>query len=99
MSEPLSVETVRKVAQLSRLHVEQPEAERYARQLGEILGYVNLLNEVNTDDVEPMAHAAELTNVLRADDPRPSLDRDAALANAPHSDGRYFLVPPILENG
>jgi aspartyl-tRNA(Asn)/glutamyl-tRNA(Gln) amidotransferase subunit C len=57
-----------------------------------------MLNEVDTDDVEPMAHAVEVTNVLREDAVRESLPREAALANAPKTDGECFLVPPILEH-
>jgi aspartyl-tRNA(Asn)/glutamyl-tRNA(Gln) amidotransferase subunit C len=69
-----------------------------AAQLARILDYVEMLNEVDTDDVEPMAHAVEVTNVLREDAVRESLPREAALANAPKTDGECFLVPPILEH-
>ena len=59
-------------------------------QLGGILGYMDLLGEVDTTGVEPMAHARDLANVFRDDVVRPSLDRDQALANAPHRDGVLF---------
>ncbi len=95
----ITPELVRKVAHLSRLQVSDTEVDRLSQQLGDILTYVELLNEVSTDDVEPMAHAIELSNVLRNDEPRESLPRQQALANAPNSDGRYFLVPAILEEG
>jgi len=95
----ITPELVRKVAHLSRLQVTEAEVDRLSQQLGDILTYVELLNEVDTDGVEPMAHAIELTNVLRADEPRESLPRDQALANAPSSDGQYFLVPAILDEG
>ena len=72
---------------------------RFGRQLGDVLKYVELLNTVDTADVEPMAHAVDAANVFRADEERPSLSRADALANAPKADGRYFLVPQILENG
>lgn len=96
MSE-FSPELVRKVAHLGRLKVTDTERERLSRQLGDILTYVELLNEVDTEGVEPMAHAIELTNVLREDIPQASLPREQALANAPSTDGRYFLVPAILD--
>lgn len=97
MSEPLSVDDVHKVARLARLKLSESDVARFSRQLGDILGYIRQLNAVPTDGVEPMAHAIPVENVLRADEVRPSLPRAAALQNAPRSDGKYFLVPQILE--
>lgn len=97
MSSRLTDEQVRGVAHLARLKLSDEEVERFTQQIGEILTYVEQLNEVDTDGVEPMAHAIELSNVLREDEPRASLPREAALGNAPQTDGRYFLVPQILE--
>jgi aspartyl-tRNA(Asn)/glutamyl-tRNA(Gln) amidotransferase subunit C len=99
VSEPLSPEQVRKVAHLSRLKLSEDEVAKFTRQLREVLKYVDQLDAVDTRGVEPMAHAVGVHNVLRGDDVRPSLAREAALSNAPRSDGRYFLVPQILENG
>lgn len=90
-------EMTRKVAHLARLKMSDEEIERLSRQMEDILTYVELLNEVDTTDVEPMAHAVELTNVLRPDESRASLSREDALANAPQTDGKYFLVPAILD--
>lgn len=98
MSE-FSPDQLRRIAHLARLRISEEESERLSGQLGSILTYVELLNEVDTAGVEPMAHAIELTNVLREDVPQPSLPRDQALANAPQTDGRYFLVPAILDEG
>lgn len=97
MSENLTPDVVRRVARLSRLKLDDAEVSRLANELSQVLHYVDQLNELDVKDVEPMAHAIELTNVFRADEPRPSLPREAALANAPKSDGKYFLVPPILD--
>jgi len=97
MSENLTPDVVRRVARLSRLKLDDVEVSRLANELSQVLHYVDQLNELDVKDVEPMAHAIELTNVFRADEPRPSLPREAALANAPKSDGKYFLVPPILD--
>ena len=98
MTAPLTREDVMKVALLARLKLSEAELETFTAQLGHVLQYVDILNEVDTAVVEqPMAHAVELSNVFREDVVRPSLPRDEALANAPKSDGRYFLVPPILE--
>ncbi len=93
----LSTEDVQKVAKLARLKLTPEELNQFAQQLGQILGYIEMLNEVDTDNVQPMAHAADVTNVFRSDEVRPSIDREVALKNAPKSDGKYFLVPQILE--
>ncbi len=95
---PLTTDDIRKVAALARLKVSDDEIGRLKQQLGEILQYVHRLDNVDTSGVEPMAHAVEVTNVFRADEPRESLPREQALANAPQTDGRYFLVPPILND-
>jgi aspartyl-tRNA(Asn)/glutamyl-tRNA(Gln) amidotransferase subunit C len=92
----LSREDVEKVALLGRLWLTPEELNTMTAQLGAIVGYVDQLAELNTDDVEPMAHAVELTNVFRADEERPSLPVAEALANAPHHDGQFYLVPAVL---
>ncbi|QDT53995.1 Glutamyl-tRNA(Gln) amidotransferase subunit C [Caulifigura coniformis] len=97
MSDELTPDVVRRVARLSRLKLDEPQVAKLANELSKVLHYVDQLNELDVSNVEPMAHAIELTNVFRADDPRPSLPREAALSNAPRSDGKYFLVPPILD--
>lgn len=90
-------ETVVKVAGLARLQLTDAEIATFSLQLGGILDYVAMLGELDTSAVEPMVHAIELTNVLREDTLVPSLPRADALMNAPKQDGRYFLVPAILE--
>ena len=65
-------------------------------QMGDILGYVDLLSELDTENIEPMAHALDVANVFRDDVPHPSLDRAAALANAPRHDGECYMVPAVL---
>ncbi|MBI1309966.1 Asp-tRNA(Asn)/Glu-tRNA(Gln) amidotransferase subunit GatC [bacterium] len=94
----LSNEDVRKVASLARLKLSDAEIEHFAQQLGGVLQYVHVLDELDVSDIEPMAHAVDISNVLRDDETTPSLPREDALANAPKTDGRYFLVPQILEN-
>lgn len=93
----LSREDVRKVADLARLKVSDDELDSLASDLRAIIGYVEVLNEVDTTDVAPMVHAVELQNVLRPDVPNESLARPAALSNAPRTDGEYFLVPAIID--
>ena len=97
MSTALTREEVAKVAILARLKLTDDEVDVFTSQMGKILEYVDILNDVDTEDVEPMAHAVELSNVFRADEVRESLDRDEALDNAPKTDGQFFLVPQILD--
>ncbi len=93
---PISRAEVEKVAELARLSLSEEELDRMTGQLGEILGYIGLLSELDTENVEPMAHSLDLSNVLREDVVQPGLDREAALANAPQSDGECYLVPAVL---
>ena len=97
MAEPLTKATVAKVALLSRLKLTDAELDLFTTQLGQVLGYVDLLSELDTDAIEPMAHVADLSNVFRDDKLKPSLPRAASLSNAPKTDGKYFAVPQILE--
>ncbi len=96
MGTQLTREEAAKVALLARLKLSEAEQERLTTQLAQVLGYVDILDEVSTENVEPMAHAVELQNVFRPDEVTASLAREDALSNAPKTDGRSFLVPPIL---
>jgi aspartyl-tRNA(Asn)/glutamyl-tRNA(Gln) amidotransferase subunit C len=97
MTARLTRDDVAKVALLGRLKLSDAELEQMTTQLGRVLEYVDILNEVATDTVEPMAHPIELSNVFRDDVEIESLSREDALANAPKTDGRFFVVPPILD--
>jgi aspartyl-tRNA(Asn)/glutamyl-tRNA(Gln) amidotransferase subunit C len=92
----LTREDVEKVSLLARLKLTEDELALMTAQLGQIVGYVEQLNELDTEEVEPMAHAVEVTNVFRPDELRESLPREAALANAPKADGECYLVPAVL---
>ena len=92
----ISRSDVEKVALLARLQLTDAELETITGQLADIVGYVDLLSEVNTEGVEPMAHAIEIANVFRDDELAASLTRGEALANAPHHDDRGYLVPAVL---
>ncbi|HIQ19818.1 MAG TPA: Asp-tRNA(Asn)/Glu-tRNA(Gln) amidotransferase subunit GatC [Planctomycetes bacterium] len=87
---------VEKVSLLARLLLSERELEAMTQQLGRILEYMDLLGEVNTEGVEPMAHAIEVSNVFRQDRVEPGLAREEALANAPHRDEECYLVPAVL---
>ena len=92
----LTREDVSKVALLARLQLDESEIDALTRQLGKIVGYVDQLGKVETDGVEPMAHAVEIANVFRSDRLEPSLSRELALANAPRASDEAFLVPPVF---
>ncbi len=93
---PISREQVEKVSLLSRLLLSNDELDKMTCQLSDILEYMDLLAEVDTEGVEPMAHALDVSDVFRDDEVRPSLDREAALAGAPHHDNQCYLVPAML---
>jgi len=88
---------VRKVANLARLSLTEQELESSRQQLGAILDYVRLLDEVSLDGVAPMPHPVPMHNVFRDDEQKLSLSREDALSNACKTDGQFFLVPRILE--
>ena len=92
----LSRADVEKVALLARLELSVAELDALTPQLQHIVEYVEALNELNTDGVEPMAHALDVSNVFAADVVQPSLPRELALANAPHHDDACYLVPAVL---
>jgi len=93
----LTRDDVLKVARLARLTLDESEVEEFTGQLGQVLGYVGILDEADTEGVEPLAGASERTDVLREDEPGESLARDQALSGAPRHDDRFFLVPPVLD--
>ncbi|MBX5436944.1 MAG: Asp-tRNA(Asn)/Glu-tRNA(Gln) amidotransferase subunit GatC [Alicyclobacillaceae bacterium] len=93
----ITEETVQNVARLARLAVGREEAARLAPQLSDIIGYAEQLQQVDLEGVEPTSHPLSRYNALRPDEVRPCLDREAALANAPDSDGEQVRVPAVLE--
>ena len=87
---------VEKVSLLGRLRLSETDLDKMTEQLGRVVGYVEQLREVNTDGVQPMAHALDMHNVFRDDALAASLPRDAALANAPKRDSECYRVPAVL---
>lgn len=98
MEQKIDADQVRKVAKLARLDLTDAEVEEFAEQLGAILAYVEKMDELDTADVEPLAHCLPISNVLREDCIGPSLGTDATVANAPQRDGPFFKVPKILDD-
>jgi aspartyl-tRNA(Asn)/glutamyl-tRNA(Gln) amidotransferase subunit C len=88
---------VKYVAHLARLALTPDEEKKLASQLGNILGYIEKLKELDIVNVEPTAHATPMINVMRPDEVRPSLPHDDALRNAPAKANGLFIVPKIVE--
>lgn len=108
-SKTITLEDVRRVAELASLELTVEEEPRMVRDLGAILGHVEQLNQLDTTDVPPMTQVSEVlaaaaqksaltgAEFLRADVARPSLDRAVVMATAPESDGACFKVPKVIE--
>ena len=110
LPEPVPLEQVLRVAELAQLELTPDEQQEMLRDLNAILGHVAQLNQLDTTDIPPMTQVKDAIgansenggaensgNVLREDQPRPSLDRSAAMAAAPETDGTYFKVPKVIE--
>ncbi|MDR1960163.1 MAG: Asp-tRNA(Asn)/Glu-tRNA(Gln) amidotransferase subunit GatC [Planctomycetaceae bacterium] len=93
----ITQEDVLKISMLARLNPTPEEAERAAKDLQQVLDYVELLNEVDTRNVEPMTRVIDEVNRLREDENLPGLERLKVMNVAPQSDGECFLVPPVLD--
>ena len=98
VAQKIDQEQVRKVASLSRLELTDQEILEFTGQLGAILEYVEKMNELATDNVEPLAHCLPISNVFREDCAKESLGTEKALANAPDRDESFFKVPKILDD-
>ncbi len=92
----LSRADVEKVSLLARLRLSEAELETMTPQLIKIVGFVEQLNELDTANVQPMAHALDMHNVFAADETHTSLERADALANAPKRDDECYRVPAVL---
>jgi len=93
----MTADEVAKVALLARLRLGPGELERFTDQLNAIVGFVERLGELDTSDVEPLAHGVEVRNVFRADVRGESLSREDVLSNAPKRNSESFLVPAVLD--
>ena len=85
------------ISELARLELTEDEKSLFQAQLDNIVGYMDKINSVNVDGVEPMMHGMTLVNVMREDEVCPSMAREEALANAPKRVGDEFLLPKIVE--
>ena len=92
----ITKEEVLYVAHLARLDLEGNAIEKFAGQIDEILGYIEKLNQVDTQEIKPTSHAISLTNAFREDEESKHLDRDRALDNAPEKEDGSFVVPKVV---
>ncbi|WP_263411230.1 Asp-tRNA(Asn)/Glu-tRNA(Gln) amidotransferase subunit GatC [Terriglobus tenax] len=105
MSETVTLDAVRRVAELAQLELQDDEVARMQKDLNAILGHIDQLNELDTAGVTPMAQVSEILGgqveasaaALREDVVRPSIDRTAVLREAPEADHRFFKVPKVIE--
>lgn len=84
------------IASLSKLKFEENELENFTHQLNDILAYVEKLNELDTENVEPLSHPVENNNVFREDELKPSITTEEALKNAPNKTEEFFRVPKVI---
>lgn len=88
---------IKTVASLSRLKIREDESEKISESLDKFLTYVENLQSVDTEKIEPTTYALPMQNIFRADEVKESLDRELALSNAPLKEEGYFKVPRVLE--
>lgn len=93
----IDVKTAAKIADLARLTLTDEELVRYAGQMEQILEYIEQLRNLDTQNVRPLSHVHEMTNVFRSDAVRLSLPQEAVFANAPQAKDGYFVVPKVIK--
>ena len=96
MSREIDHDLIRHIATLARITLDEGEVEPFTRQFIRIIDYFDKLDQLDTEGVEPLTHAVELSNVLAEDLTSPSLTPDQALANASDRDNSFFKVPKVL---
>lgn len=93
----ITKEIVEYAAALSRLKMDESETEEMQKQMGAIVDYMDILNQLDTDGVEPLSHVFNISNVMREDVVLPSHDREELLSNAPERNEECFVVPKTVE--
>lgn len=94
----ISKDDIIKVSELARLEFKEEELEKFTEQLGKILEYIEQLNELNTDNVEPTSHVLDISTPLREDKVVEWLSTEEVLKNAPESEDDFFVVPQVIED-
>ncbi len=93
----INKETLNKIAHLARLEFDEKNTEKMLSEMNGILAFVEKLNELNTDGVEPLTTMSHEVNALREDEVKPHMSHEQVLKNAPKKDVDYFRVPKVLE--
>ncbi len=93
----ISKNQVEYVARLANLELSEEEKEMFTHQLDNILSYMDKLNQLDTEDIEPTSHVLPRKNIFREDNVKPSLPLEEALANAPDTKDGFFRVPRVIE--
>lgn len=91
----IETKDVEHVAKLARLELDENEKVKFSKQLGDILKYVEMMNEVDTSGVEPMNHSIDFSNVMREDIETYEVSKEELMSNAPDVEGDFFKVPKI----
>ncbi len=94
---PVTIKDVEYIANLARLEFKDEEKEKFTEQFNKILEYIDKLNELDTENVEPLYHVIELKNVFREDEVKPSYPREEILKNAPSRTEFFFKVPKVIQ--
>ena len=90
-------EMIARLAELARLNLNEAEAKKMQEDLSKMLKFVDQLNAVNTDNVEPLTYINDTTNVLRKDEVEQIISREEALKNVPQKNSDYILVPKVIK--
>jgi aspartyl-tRNA(Asn)/glutamyl-tRNA(Gln) amidotransferase subunit C len=93
----LSREEIEHIAMLARLSLTEEEKELFGAQLSSILDYMEKLNELDTEHIEPTSHVLSISNIMREDATRDSIPREDALSNAPDRTDKFYRVPKIID--
>jgi aspartyl-tRNA(Asn)/glutamyl-tRNA(Gln) amidotransferase subunit C len=96
MSGKIDEKLIRHIGLLSRVELTDEQVATFGRQLADIVAYMDKLQELDTEGVEPLAHALPVENVFAEDAPGESLSPEQALANAPQRDGHFYKVPKVI---
>ena len=91
----ITLQDVEHVAKLARLELTEEEKIKFTTQLGDVLKYVDQMNEVDTSNVKPMTQVIDFVNVMREDEPCQEISKEALMSNAPDEENGFFKVPKI----
>ncbi len=97
MAQKIDEKLVDQVAHLARLEFDNEQKNAIINDMNNMLVFVDKLNELNTDGIEPLVYMTDETNVLREDDVKQDITQKEVLANAPQKDSDYFKVPKVVE--